>query len=57
MPPDRKVVLMKMILKYFFGKITNLTRNSMKMSFISGHFESTKSLKNYEKYILREIFS
>ena len=25
------------------------TRNSLKMSFFPGHFESTKSLKNYEK--------
>ena len=32
-----------------FGKITNLTRNSLKMSLFPGHFENTKSLKNYEK--------
>ena len=31
-----------------FGKITNLTRNSLKMSLFPGHFESIKSLKNYE---------
>ena len=28
-----------------FGEITNLTRNSLKMSFFPGHFESTKPLK------------
>ena len=40
----------------YFGKITHLTRNSLKMSFFPGHFERTKFLKNYEKIILRELF-
>ena len=39
-----------------FGKVTNLTRNSLKMSFFPGHFKSTKSLKNYEKNSLGIIF-
>ena len=32
-----------------FGKVTNLTRNSLKMSLFPGHLESAKSLQNYEK--------
>ena len=32
-----------------FRKITNLTRNSLKMSFFLGHFESSKSLKKVAK--------
>ena len=40
-----------------FGKLTNLTRNSLEMSFFPRHFERTKSLKNYETIILKEFFS
>ena len=32
-----------------FGRITNLTRNSLKMSVFPGHVESTRYLNNYEK--------
>ena len=47
---DTKLLLTKNYSEIIiFGKITNLTRNSLKMSFFPGHFESTKSLKNYEK--------
>ena len=50
LPSDTKLLLTK---NYFeiiiFGKITNLTRNSSKMSFFPGHFESSKALKNYKK--------
>ena len=49
-PSDTNLLLTK---NYFeiiiFGKITNLARNSLKMSFFPGHFERTKCLKNYEK--------
>ena len=38
------------------GKITNLTRNSLKMSFFPGHFESTKPLKNYKKQVSESYF-
>ena len=31
------------------GKITNLTRNSMKTSFFPGHFERTNCFKNHDK--------
>ena len=50
LPSDTKLLLTKNYSEIIiFGKITNLTRNSLKMSFFPGHFESTKSLKNYEK--------
>ena len=46
LPSDTNLLLTK---NYFeiiiFGKITNLTRNSLKMSFFPGHFGSSKSLK------------
>ena len=32
-----------------FEKLTSLRRNSLKMTFFPGHFESTKCLKDYEK--------
>ena len=35
-PSDTKLSLTKMILKHLFAKITNLTRNSLKESFIPG---------------------
>ena len=50
LPSDTKLLLTKDYSEIIiFGKITNLTRNSLKMSFFPGHFESTKSLKNDEK--------
>ena len=50
LPSDTKLLLTKNYSEIvIFGKITNLTRNSLKMSFFPGHFESTNSLKNYEK--------
>ena len=49
-PSDTKLLL---TINYseinIFGKITNLTPYSLKMSLVPGHFESTKSLKNNEK--------
>ena len=49
-PSDTKLLLTKNYSEIIiFGKITNLTRNSLKMSFFPGHFESTKSLKYSEK--------
>ena len=39
----------KLFWNNYFWKITNLTRNSLKKSLFSGHFERTKCLKNYEK--------
>ena len=54
---DTKLLLTK---NYFeiiiFGKLTNLTRNSLKMSFFPGHFESSKSLKNYENQFSGNYF-
>ena len=48
--PDTKLLLTKNYSQIIiFGKITNLTRNSLKMFLFPGNFESTKSLKNYEK--------
>ena len=50
MPSDTKLLLTKTYFEIIiFGKITNLARNSLKMSFFPGHFERTKCLKNYEK--------
>ena len=50
LPSDTKLLLTKNYSEIIiFGKITNLTRNSLKMSFFPGHLESTQSLKNYEK--------
>ena len=50
LPSDTKLLLTKNYSEIIiFGKITNLARNFLKMSLFSGHFESTKSLKNYEK--------
>ena len=50
LPSDTKLLLTKNYSKIIiFRKITNLTRNSLKMSFFPGHFERTKCLKNYEK--------
>ena len=34
---------------FFFVKITNFTRKSLKESLFPGDFESAKCLKNYEK--------
>ena len=49
-PCDTKLLLTKNYSEIIiFGKITNLTRNSLKMSFFPGHFERTKFLKNSEK--------
>ena len=49
-PSDTKLLLTKTYYeKNIFGKITNLTRNSLELSFFPGHFESAKWLKNYEK--------
>ena len=33
----------------YFGKIPNVTQNSLKMSVFSGDFEGAKSIKSYEK--------
>ena len=50
LPSDTKLLLTKNYSEIIiFGKITNLTRNSLKMSFFPGHFESSKPLTNYEK--------
>ena len=50
LPSDTKLLLTKNYSEIFiFGKITNLTRNSSKMSFFPGDIESAKSIKNYEK--------
>ena len=49
-PSDTKLLLTKNYSEIIiFGKITNLTRNSLKMSFFPGDFESTECLKTYEK--------
>ena len=48
-PLTQNCYLRKLLWNNYFQKITNLTRNSLKMSFCPGHSESTKSLKNYEK--------
>ena len=49
-PSDTKLILTKHFSEtIIFGKITNLVRNSLKMFFFPGHFESTECLKNYEK--------
>ena len=49
-PSDTKLLLTKNYSEIIiFGKIANLTRNSLKMSLFPGHFERTKCLKNYEK--------
>ena len=45
-PSDTELLLTKNYSEVIiFGKITNLTRNSLKMSLFPGHFESTKSLE------------
>ena len=50
LPSDTKLLLTKNYSEIIiFGKITNLTRNFSKISFIPGDFESSKPLKNYEK--------
>ena len=49
-PSDTKLLLTKNYSEIIiFGKITNLTRNSLKKSLFPGNLESAKSLKNYEK--------
>ena len=49
-PSDTKLLLTKNYSEIIiFGKITNLTRNSLKKSFFPGDFKTTKCLKNYEK--------
>ena len=56
-PSDTKLLLTKNDSEInIFGKITNLTRNSLKMSFFPGHFETTKFLKNYEKQFSGSYF-
>ena len=53
-PSDTKLLLTKndseIYIYIYFRIITNLTRNSLKMSFFRGHFESTNGPQNYEKY-------
>ena len=53
-PSDTKLLLANNYSKIIiFGKIMNLKRNSLKMSFFPGHFESTK----YLKIITKKYFS
>ena len=50
LPSDTKLLLTKNHSEInIFWKITNLMRNSLKMSVFPGHFERTKCLKIYEK--------
>ena len=50
LPFDTKLLLTKNYSEIIiFGKITNLTRNSLKKSLFPGDFENKKSLTNYEK--------
>ena len=49
-PSDTKLLLTKNYSEIIiFAKITNLTRNSLKMSFFPGHFKRAECLGNYEK--------
>ena len=48
-PLTQIITYEKLVWNNYFRKITNLARNSLKMSFFPGHFERTKCLKNYEK--------
>ena len=48
-PLTQNYYLQKVILKSFFSKITNFTRNFWKKSFFPGDFEGANSLKNCEK--------
>ena len=50
LPSDTKVLLTKNYSKIIISRnLTNLTRNSLKMPFFPGHFESPNCLRNYEK--------
>ena len=50
LPSDTKFLLTKNYSEIIiFEQFTNLTRNSLKMSFFPGHFESANRLKNNEK--------
>ena len=57
-PSDTKLLLTKNYSEIvIFGKIANLTRNSLKLSFLPGHFQSTQIPQKLRKIILRELFS
>ena len=56
-PSNTKLLLTKNDFEItIFGKITNLARNSLKMSFFPGHFGSSKSLNNSENYFSGNYF-
>ena len=52
LPSDTKLVTSEVLLNYYFCKITNFIRNSLRKSFFPGDFKGAKSIK-----IMNKIFS
>ena len=56
-PLERELAACQLSRNNYFAKITNFTRNFLKMSFFPGNLESAKSLKNNSQGIIFVVIS